>query len=255
VVDLKPIGEQSAVEAELIRQRQVNREEVAAVYGVPQPLAGILDHGTFANVTELHRIFYVTFLGAHLSLIAGSFQACLIEDEPVWENDAVFLEFNLGEILKGDTLQRYQAYALGVQNGILTLNDIRRMENQPPYPDPKADEPLISANNTRPLSQVGLDGGTADALGKPILDVIQQTVDDALARTVKAVKAGETALVAFDPRRVERELRARPHDQGMNGSSEHLAAGIANGLAEDLAEVRSLEQLEPLVAIYTGSTE
>lgn len=155
IVDLKPIGAQSAVEAALIEQRKVNREEIAAVYGVPQPMAGILDHATYSNVAELHKVLYVTVLGAHLTMFAGSIQAQLLDDEPAWDPDDLFVEFDLSEVLKGDVMQRMAAYAIAIQNGILVLNDVRRLENRAPYPDPRADEPLISANNVRPLSQVG----------------------------------------------------------------------------------------------------
>lgn len=256
IIDVKPLGHQSAAEAELIEQRKVNREEVAAVVGVPQPIAGILDHGTYSNVEELHTVLYVTILGAHLSMIDASMQAQLIDDEPVWFDDGVFLESDLGQVLKGDTIKRMEAYALALQNGVLTLNDVRRLENQPPYSDPRADEPLIAANNVRPLSAVGADSATSDEeeVGKAIVDVIGDAVDRAMARTASGTGAGQKALDAFDPQRFERELTADLADCGLNGESAYLAEALTKTLAHDLADAQSVDDVRALSARYAART-
>jgi hypothetical protein len=52
----------TAVEAELIEQRKLTREEVAACYDIPPPLIGILEYATLANVAEAHRMLYTTIL-------------------------------------------------------------------------------------------------------------------------------------------------------------------------------------------------
>lgn len=255
ITDVKTLGEQSAVEAELIRQRLVNREEVAAVYGVPQPIAGILDHGTYSNVEELHSILYVTFLAPHLSMIAESIQAQLIDDEPAWAGDGVFVEFDLGEVLKGDTAERMNAYAVALQNGVLTINDVRRLENRPPFTDPHADEPLIAANNVRPLSTVGTDTGAAGGdVGKAITDVIDDAVSRAMDRTARAVGAGGKALDAFDRDRVERELEADLQKRGLNGTSKTLAAAVADSIAHDLVAVEAVDDVRALSALYARSS-
>jgi hypothetical protein len=253
VVDVKPIGGQSAVEAELIAQRQVNREEVAAVYGVPQPLAGILDHATYSNVKELHRILYVTFLGAHFEMFDGSWQAQLIDDEPAWADDGIFVETDTAAVLKGDVAERYQAYAVALQNGVLTLNDVRRLENLKPYDDPKADEPLIAANNLQPLSAVGAIPAGGSIEGASLLDVIAAGVDRALDRTTRGVGAGQVALEAFDPARVERELAADLEKAGLNGASGDLAHAITGAVAHDLKSALSVDDVRRLTALYGRS--
>jgi HK97 family phage portal protein len=98
---------QTAVEAELIEQRKLDREEVAAVYDIPPPLIGILDHATYSNVAEMHRMLYVTVLGPPLVMLEETIKAELIDPEPAWEGH--FVEFDLSEVLKGDTLKEIQA--------------------------------------------------------------------------------------------------------------------------------------------------
>ena len=59
----------SAVEAELIDQRKLNREEIAAAYDVPPPLIGILDRATFSNIQVQAKMLYGMVLGPWLALV------------------------------------------------------------------------------------------------------------------------------------------------------------------------------------------
>lgn len=49
---------QTAVEMDFIEGRKLTREEVAMAYGVPLPVLGIYDHGTFNNVEASKRDFW-----------------------------------------------------------------------------------------------------------------------------------------------------------------------------------------------------
>lgn len=141
----------SAKEAELIEQRKIGREEVAAVYDVPPPLLGILDHATYSNIEELHSQFYKTILGTWLSLLSETFQAQLIKGESAFEG--VFLEFDPSELLKGDPKERAEAYKNFIQAGVYTINEVRQIENLPRIDLPICDEPLVPVNNLAPASQ------------------------------------------------------------------------------------------------------
>lgn len=152
VQDVKTLT-QTAVEAELIEQRKVARTEVAAVYQAPPPLIGDLEHATYSNIEELHRILYVTTLGPPLTLIAETLRADVILHVPAWRN--IFCEFDLAEVLKGDMKERLEAYQLAIRNGIKTVNEVRQLENDPKFTDvPAADAPLVQANNMRRLEDL-----------------------------------------------------------------------------------------------------
>src|SRR5207253_1814393 len=117
----------------------------------------------YASLVEYHRLLYVTFLAGPLGLITAGLNAQVLE-EPAWSNDGLFGEFFLDAVLAGDAKSRWETYAVALDHGGLTLNDVRRAENKEPYADPRADEPLIAANNVRPLSNVGADGAAVDPL-------------------------------------------------------------------------------------------
>jgi hypothetical protein len=146
----------TAQEAELIDQRKLTREEVAACYDIPPPLIGILEYATLANVAEAHRMLYTTILAPWLCLIEETIDAQLIAAEPAIRGD-IYVEFDLSEVLKGDLLQRAQALALQIAHGVLTIDEAREIENRPTFDLPETSRPLYPANNLKPVG-LGLDG-------------------------------------------------------------------------------------------------
>jgi hypothetical protein len=55
-------------------------------------------------------------------------------DRDVIPDEGFFAEFLLDALLRGDTLARYQAYGIGIMNGVLAENEARVRENLPPFP-------------------------------------------------------------------------------------------------------------------------
>lgn len=158
---------QTAVEAALIEQRKITREEAFSVYDVSPPLVGLLERSTFSNITELHRMLYVTVLGPWLTLLEETLEAQLIAAEPTLRGD-VFVEFDLSEVLKGDLLQRSQALALQIGYGVLTIDEAREIENRQTFGLDETTHPLYPANNLKvagsaPTDTTGGPGGGGGA--------------------------------------------------------------------------------------------
>ena len=60
-----------------------------------------------------------------------------------------FAKFNVDGLLRGDYKSRMEGYAIGRQNGWLSPNDIRRLEDMPPIPKEQGgDEYLVNGNMT-----------------------------------------------------------------------------------------------------------
>ena len=171
--DLKSVAH-TAKEAELIETRKLNREEVAAVYDVPPPMVGILDKATYSNINEQHRMLYSTVLRPWLTLIEETIQAQLIDPEPAWADQGLYVEFDLGEVLKGDPKERAEAAKNFIGSGIYTINEWRALENLPKIPNPACDEPLIAINNMRPA------GDLTDAESRALARVIEKAETGAL---------------------------------------------------------------------------
>lgn len=187
----------TAVEAELINQRKLTREEIAACYDVPPPLVALLEKSTFNNITELHRMLYVTVLGPWLDLIEETIQVQLIDPEPAFRGD-FYVEFDLSEVLKGDTLQRAQALALQIGYGVLTIDEAREVENRQRFDLPETSVPLYPANNLKPVGVAQPSDSDVQDAAKAAAAMNQQQLARLLTQSSGSVVDALLAL-AGDP--------------------------------------------------------
>lgn len=126
----------SAVEAQYIEARKLNREEVVAGFDMPPPAVHILDHATYSNITEQMRSVYrdtmapVTVdLESELeSQVRGSIRRGASEPD---FGDNVYAEFLLDGVLRGDFEQRADAYQKAINSGWTTPAEVRKLENLP----------------------------------------------------------------------------------------------------------------------------
>jgi HK97 family phage portal protein len=145
-LDWKPFSH-TAVEAELIEQRKLNREEAAAVYDVDPPLIGILDHATYSNVSEMHNRFYRATLRPWLTLLTDTLNAQLVAMEPAWRDERVFLAFDLSDVLRSDTPEEITAVGTAIGTGVMTPNEGRNRLRMRKSDNPAADELYMPSNN------------------------------------------------------------------------------------------------------------
>jgi HK97 family phage portal protein len=144
----------TAVEAELISQRQANRNEVAALYMVPPPTIGILERATFSNIVSLREMAYTDGLAPPLVLTEQTINAHVIQG--LLREDDLFVEFDMGLILRGDRLKEIQALRQGVMTALYTPNEARAALNMPKSDQPAADELFLPVNNLGRLQDVAV---------------------------------------------------------------------------------------------------
>ena len=76
------------------------------------------------------------------------------------EQRRYFIKFNVDGLLRGDYQSRMQGYAVGRQNGWLSANDIREMENMNPIPEEEGGNLYLINGNLTKLKDAGLFGKT-----------------------------------------------------------------------------------------------
>jgi HK97 family phage portal protein len=165
----------TAVEAEVMAARTISREEIAMAFDLSGPMINDLTHGTYSNVEALHRMLYVTTLRPELRKLEETFCSQLIDPEPEWEAEDLFVEFDLSEVLRGNRREEIDAAAEAYTNGLMTYNQCCEMLGLPKSEHPLADEPFIAANNMTPMAHVaekheaeqgtdtaGLEGGVPE---------------------------------------------------------------------------------------------
>jgi len=93
-------------------------------------MVGILDHATFSNITELHKMLYQDTLGPWLTMIQDEIALQVIPDFP--DGEDMYAEFNLREKLSGSFEERSDSIQKAVGAPWMTVNEARALENRPP---------------------------------------------------------------------------------------------------------------------------
>ena len=117
----------NAADAQLLEVRRFGVEEIARLFRVPvsllgHPVAGAM---SFASVEAQNLSFVQHSLRPLLERIEQAFSPLLPESDG-------FIKFNLDALLRGTTLERYDAYTKGLREGFLSLNDVRAVEDLAP---------------------------------------------------------------------------------------------------------------------------
>jgi HK97 family phage portal protein len=147
-LDWKPVGH-SAVEAELIDQRKIVRDEIAAVYLIPPPMMGILDKATYSNIETQREMIYTECLGPPLVLIEQCINAQVVRG--LLRETDVYCEFDFAGVLRGDRLKEIQSLREAIGSALLTPNEGRSKINEPRSDDPGMDTFYIPGNNLVPV--------------------------------------------------------------------------------------------------------
>jgi len=138
--DFKPLS-WNPEELELIAARQFNLTEWELIFGLPVGwLGGNTNSRTYANV----EADAVSLLKFSLGIPLVQFEQTLTLHLP----RGTVAKANLDEMLRGDTLTRFQAYAIGLQNQpFLTVDEVRAQEGRPPMPARSAAPPAPAPNS------------------------------------------------------------------------------------------------------------
>jgi HK97 family phage portal protein len=120
---------QTAEQLEYVASRKLTREEVAAAYFIPPPMIGILEHATFSNITEQHKMLYQDCLGPWLSDFEAELDLQLLPD---YGDSKLYVEFNMMEKMKGSFEEQAEALFKSTGAPWLTVNEARARQNLSP---------------------------------------------------------------------------------------------------------------------------
>ncbi|NLB56077.1 MAG: phage portal protein [Lentisphaerae bacterium] len=144
-------------DAQFLESRKFQVEEICRIFRVPPHLVASLDRATFSNIESQSIEFVVHTIRPWLVRWEQAIKMRLISEA---EQQKYFAEHIVDGLLRGDIQSRYQAYAVGRQNGWLSANDIREKENMNPIED-GGDIYLVPLNMV-PADQVGMDSLRTD---------------------------------------------------------------------------------------------
>ncbi len=112
--------------AQFLETRKFQIDEIARIFRVPPHMIGDLEHATFSNIEHQSLEFVTYTLRPWLVRFEESMQRSLLLPE---QKKDYLIRFNVDGILRGDYESRMRGYATGIQNGIFSVNDVRRLED------------------------------------------------------------------------------------------------------------------------------
>lgn len=146
-LDIKSIGH-DAQKSQMIETQRFVIEQVARIYSLPPVLLQDLSRGTYSNTEQQDLHFVKHTIMRWVSQIEGEINLKLFGKGA----RTVYAEFNLDGLLRGDFMTRMQGYAQGIQNGVLTPNEARELENRPKA---EGGDKLLVQGAMIPINQAG----------------------------------------------------------------------------------------------------
>lgn len=143
-------------EAQFLETRKFQVSEICRIYRVPPHMVGDLEHATFSNIEHQSISFAVHTIRPWVVRLEQSMNRALFSDK---EKGVYYVRFNMDGLMRGDYKSRMEGYAIGRQNGWMSANDIRELENMNPIPDEDGgNEYLVNGNMIR-IAQAAQNGG------------------------------------------------------------------------------------------------
>ncbi|MFJ7884594.1 phage portal protein [Pseudomonas sp. NPDC096917] len=141
--------------AQMLESRSYGIEEVCRWFRVPPFMVGHMDkQSSWASSVEGQNLQFLTnCLRPLLENIEQEIIRCLLD-----RDDRYFAEFAVEGLLRADSQGRASYYNICLQNGWMSRNEVRKLENLPPIP---GGDVYTVQSNLLPIEQLGQgkDGG------------------------------------------------------------------------------------------------
>ncbi|MEL5896964.1 phage portal protein [Clostridium sporogenes] len=139
-------------QAQFLETRKYQTEEICRIFRVPPHLVGDLERATFSNIEHQSISFVVHTIRPWLVRIEQSINKALFSEE---ERHKYFVSFLVEGLLRGDYESRMRGYSIGIQNGFMSPNDVRSLENMNPIPSDEGGNTYMVNGNMLKLKDVG----------------------------------------------------------------------------------------------------
>ena len=142
----------SQEQAQFLETRKFQINEIARIFRVPPHMVGDLEKSSFSNIEQQSLEFVKYTLDPWVIRWEQSIQRALLSQD---EKAVYFVKFNLEGLLRGDYQSRMNGYAIGRQNGWMSANDIRELENLDRIPAEEGGDLYLINGNMLPLKDAG----------------------------------------------------------------------------------------------------
>ena len=167
----------SPEQAQFLETRKFQINEIARIFRVPPHMVGDLEKSSFSNIEQQSLEFVKYTLEPWLVRWEQSMARSLLTPS---EKREYFIKFNVDGLLRGDYASQMSGYATARQNGWMSANDIRELENLDRIPaEDGGDLYLINGNMTK-LADAGIFAAAdreEDNSNEEVLEMDEQDSD------------------------------------------------------------------------------
>jgi len=151
----------TAVDAQFLETRDFQRIDVAQFFGVPPHMLGLTDKATsWGAGIEQQGIGFVTYtLGEWIATWEAAIKRDLFSPA---EAETLDFKFFTAGLLRGDVKTRWAAYVQALQYGVMSVDEVRALEDMNPRADGKGGEYYPPPNMTGKAAQLPAEEGKTE---------------------------------------------------------------------------------------------
>ena len=151
----------SPEQAQCLETRKFQINEIARIFRIPPHMVGDLEKSSFSNIEQQSLEFVKYTLDPWVIRWEQSIQRALLRPE---EKKRYFAKFNVEGLLRGDYQSRMNGYAVARQNGWMSANDIRELENLDRIPAEAGGDLYLVNGNMLPMQHAGAFASGAEMM-------------------------------------------------------------------------------------------
>ncbi len=143
--------------SQFLQTRKYQLNEICRIFRVPPHLVGDLERSTFSNIEHQSIDFVTHTIRPWLVRWEQAIYKSLLSEK---ERRIYYVKFNVDGLLRGDFATRMQGYATARQNGWMSINEIRALEEMNPIPEEKGgNDYLVNGNMVSANLKSSVQGG------------------------------------------------------------------------------------------------
>lgn len=140
-------------QAQFLETRKFQIDEIARIFRIPPHMIGDLEKSSFSNIEQQSLEFVKYTLDPWVCRWEQAMARALLKPE---DKKAYFIKFNVDGLLRGDYESRMRGYSIARQNGWMSANDIRMLENLDRIPEEQGGDLYLINGNMTKLNDAGI---------------------------------------------------------------------------------------------------
>ena len=151
----------SPEDSQFLQTRSFQLTEICRIFRVPPHMIGDLSRSTFSNIEHQSIDFVVHTIRPWLVRWEQAIQRQLLNDE---ERTIYYAKFNCDGLMRGDFTTRMNGYAIARQNGWLSANEIRALEDMNKIPSEQGGDLYLLNGNMISAVEANHNGGASNEI-------------------------------------------------------------------------------------------